>query len=82
MTTGICLTHKKMSITAPLHYGGESANIYNCAMNEQYAFNQVSAFNQPQRKASNRYQQLKLIKEKLSQKPISFPITLFKNQKD
>jgi len=45
---------KGQQVTAPLHYGGGSANINSCAINKQCAFRQVSASNPPQRKAANR----------------------------
>lgn len=51
------MTEKKLAITAPLHYGGESANINSCAINKQSAFRQVSASNPPQRKAAKRCRQ-------------------------
>lgn len=44
----------KLGITAPLRYGGGSANINSCAINQQCAFRQVSASNPPQRKAAKR----------------------------
>lgn len=44
-------------LTAPLRYGGGSANINSCAINKQCAFRQVSASNPPQRKAAKRYRQ-------------------------
>lgn len=45
---------KSQPLTAPLRYGGGSANINRSAINKQYAFRQVSASNPPQRKAANR----------------------------
>lgn len=41
-------------VTAPLRYGGGSANINSCAINKQCAYRQVSESNPPQRKAANR----------------------------
>ena len=49
----------KLGITAALRYGGVSANINSCANNKQCSFRQVSASNPPQRKAANRWNQLK-----------------------
>ena len=48
---------KPLAITAPLRYGGGSANINSCAINKQGVFRQISASNPPQRKAANRYAQ-------------------------
>jgi len=45
-------------ITAPLRYGGRSANMNSSAFNKYCAFRQVSASNPPQRKAANRYGQV------------------------
>ena len=42
-------------LTAPLRYGGGSANINSSAINKRCAFRQVSTSNPPQRKAANRY---------------------------
>ena len=47
-------TYKKLLLTAPLRYGGGSANINSSAINKQCAFRQVSTSNTPQRKAANR----------------------------
>ena len=46
---------KALVVTAPLRYGGGSANIKSSAINKQCAFRQVSASNPPQRKAAKRY---------------------------
>jgi hypothetical protein len=46
---------KGQQVTAPLHYGGESANMNSSAINKQCAFRQVCASNPPQRKAAKRY---------------------------
>jgi hypothetical protein len=45
---------KSQPLTAPLRYGGESANMNSYAINKQCALRQVSAFNPPQRKAAKR----------------------------
>ena len=45
--------------TAPLRYGGGSANMNISAINKQCALRQVSASNPPQRKAANRYRQVR-----------------------
>ena len=45
---------KQRGITAPLRYGGGSANMNSSAINKQCAFRQVSASNPPQRKAAKR----------------------------
>ena len=45
-------------ITAPLRYGGRSANMNSSAINKHSAFRQVSASNPPQRKAAKRYHSL------------------------
>lgn len=50
------MTEEKRPITAPLRYGGGSANINSIAINKLCAFRQVSASNPPQRKAAKRYQ--------------------------
>jgi hypothetical protein len=47
-------TREQRPLTAPLRYGGESANMNSSAFNKQCAFRQVSASNPPQRKAANR----------------------------
>jgi len=46
---------KPEPLTAPLRYGGGSANMNSSAINKQCAFRQVSASNPPQRKAAKRY---------------------------
>ena len=43
---------ERQPVTAPLRYGGGSANIKSSAINKQCAFRQVSASNPPQRKAA------------------------------
>jgi len=48
---------KALVVTAPLRYGGGSANMNSSAFNKHCAFRQVSAPNPPQRKAANRYRQ-------------------------
>jgi hypothetical protein len=55
----MAIQSNKLGITAPLRYGGGSANINSCAINKQCASRQVSASNPPQRKAANRYGQVK-----------------------
>jgi len=51
-------TEKKHEpLTAPLRYGGGSANIYSCAFNKHCAGRQLIASNPPQCKAANRYVQ-------------------------
>jgi len=45
-------------VTAPLRYGGGSANINSCAFNKHCAGRQFSASNPPQRKAAKRYMPL------------------------
>ena len=45
---------KKLQLTAPLLYGGGSANRNSSAINKQCALRQVSASNPPQRKAAKR----------------------------
>lgn len=42
-------------LTAPLRYGGGSADINSCAFNKHGAGRQFSASNPPQRKAAKRY---------------------------
>lgn len=54
-----CGKKKHEPLTAPLRYGGGSANINNCAINKQRAFRQFSASNPPQRKAAKRCTPLK-----------------------
>jgi hypothetical protein len=48
---------KALVVTAPLRYGGGSANTNSSAINKQCAFRQVSVPKPPQRKAANRYSQ-------------------------
>lgn len=56
MTTTHVMTIKNNGpLTAPLHYGGGSANINSNAINKQRTFRQVSASNPPQRKAAKRW---------------------------
>lgn len=50
--------NKAQLVTAPLRYGGGSANTNSSAINKHCAFRQVSASNPPQRKAANRQGQL------------------------
>lgn len=52
-------TKKHEPLTAPLRYGGGSANMSISAINKQYVFRRVSASNPPQRKAANRYSNMK-----------------------
>ena len=49
---------KSQPHTAPLRYGGGSANSNSSAINKKCAFRQVSASNPPQRKAAKRCRQL------------------------
>jgi hypothetical protein len=44
-------------VTAPLRYGGQSANMNISAINKHCSLRQVTASNPPQRKAANRYHQ-------------------------
>ena len=57
----ICLELKEEQqaepLTAPLRYGGRSANMNSSAINKHSSFRQVSASNSPQRKAANSYGQ-------------------------
>jgi hypothetical protein len=67
---------KALAITAPLRYGGGSANMNSCAINKQCAFRQVSASNPPQRKAANRQRQAKHRHTKLTDSMKKILLTL------
>ena len=49
---------KALAITAPLRYGGGSANINSCAINKHCAGRQFSVPKPPQRKAAKRWRSL------------------------